>query len=563
MLRQYFIGHVSMFANSVLTLAVVGVLGNFFPKHKLTKLFPLLSVFILGMVLYVLFDEYSHNHIQKISIPWLDYMNLRVQLSLFSSVAIFQQLLPILLISISSVLISCFNQEQKKQSYSSLLLWNVCIYITLICATNLLQVLIASCLMTLLGFCIIDDIDARKKYAFYNLLADLSLFTVCSLFYGYVGVLEISQLSMYDNLGAHRDLVGILLVFAIALKSGLFPFHNQLYDLSVLNFNRLNYLLFASAPLAAIVLLYKFMPLLNISAYSLPILKFIIVAHFLCGFFNALVLNDIKEKNVALAQMLYAFAVEMLVIYHIQPETLIPFFIFCGYVFSLMLYAVYDASSYELSVHKMGGFITHLKLLFLFLSFAFFALLSDILSLTAHQATVSGIFYTIILTLSFAHVMRQIFFGQTKADEDVFARLRFPSWYIAFSLLLVGACVFKYTFCYSYICLGLLILYIAIILFNPFKFLEKLYDNETVQESDIFEKVFDVLILTPLIILGRILWLLVDFILIERTLINSLSNATGFLIKLGHGVNKFSMWQYFVYLFIAVLMLVFCVYVKG
>lgn len=78
--------------------------------------------------------------------------------------------------------------------------------------------------------------------------------------------------------------------------------------------------------------------------------------------------------------------------------------------------------------------------------------------------------------------------------------------------------------------------------------MENLYQKEFIQESDVFETVFDFLIITPLTILGRILWLLVDFILIERTIINSLSNATNLLIRGVSHLNVFSAKLYLLYI---------------
>lgn len=46
---------------------------------------------------------------------------------------------------------------------------------------------------------------------------------------------------------------------------------------------------------------------------------------------------------------------------------------------------------------------------------------------------------------------------------------------------------------------------------------------------DVWELLYHYLLLTPLRLLGRILWIAVDFVVIERTIIGSISQTTRFL----------------------------------
>ena len=90
---------------------------------------------------------------------------------------------------------------------------------------------------------------------------------------------------------------------------------------------------------------------------------------------------------------------------------------------------------------------------------------------------------------------------------------------------------------------------------------QKYYQSENIQQSDVFEDIFDFVIVAPLTIVGRVLWLLVDFILIERTVINFLRKTTACLVLAARKINRFSLANFlfliilaFVLVFVAVLM---------
>lgn len=551
-----------MIANSVFVLTLWGALGSILVSPKSNRIMSFMTLMIISVIFFFLSKNYLAGIKEPFSFEWLKYMSLQVEVDLSSNVGNYAQILPVFLLTLISMLIAVFNPEEvRKQRFCCLLALNLCVVCGAVCAVNLMQLLICSCLMTVFGFCIIDDMDARKKYAFYNLLADLSLFSVCSLTYGYIGSLDFKSLPMFDKLGAHRDLVAILLAFSISVKLGLFMFHNQLYDLSVLHFNRLAYLLFCSTPFAGLIILHKFYPLTSVSAYGQPILKTLSVLTVCCGIYSALFMNNIKEKTIGLVQILFGFGLIQLLFFSTDFNVIENIILLGGAVFCLMLFAVYYASSYELNVSKMGGFINGNKFGFLLQMIAFFALLHYLLISFSGNAYYVALGFAAILTIVVAHILRQIFFGETHADERVLAMLKNPAWYLLFSLLALGGLLASFSYQKALIEMGaLFLLFVLLLVLYPLRKTEALYNSELVQESDAFETIFDFLIITPLTILGRILWLLVDFILIERTIINSLSDATGLMIRSVSKLNIFSAKIYIVYVIASFGLIAFLAY---
>ena len=547
-------------ANFVLLLLIFGACGNIFLNKRLEKTASFV-LSLLTLVGFYFFINLPHRNFK--SLPWLEYMGLNVDVSFVSTPQSKILILALLIITLLAALLTIFDKkEENKQRFVSLSLLNLAFFILLICAQNLLQLLICSCLLSVLGFCLIDDIDAKKKFAFYNLLSDMALFSVFSLVYAYVGSLNISALKRFDELGAHRDLISFLLLLALLTKTALFMFHNQLYDLSVLNFNRFSYLLSASAPLSGLIIIYKIYPLLQISDYTLPCLKVMALLSLLCGFYTTIMIDNIKEKTIGFGQMFYAFALFMLL--YTSGQNVMPMFclLIGGYIISLLFYGIYNASSFEILVSKTGGFISGLKLCFALFSIIFIADVFCTFSVLQNINIFCVTLFCALLTLAFAHVMRQIFFGSSCADERVLAMLKNPS-VLLFAILafLLFFMVETQKISFSLVLLYAALFYVFCLWLYPLHLSKKYYQNENIQQSDVFEDIFDFVIVTPLTIVGRILWLLVDFILIERTVIDFLRKMTACLVLAARKINRFSFANFllltilaFVLVFVAVLM---------
>ena len=64
------------------------------------------------------------------------------------------------------------------------------------------------------------------------------------------------------------------------------------------------------------------------------------------------------------------------------------------------------------------------------------------------------------------------------------------------------------------------------------------------QLSEFFKRFYELVLLTPITVLGRILWLTIDFVIIERTIINSLSDVIKFLIRISQKIHQSSLLNY-------------------
>lgn len=522
-----------MIINIFLALIAVSFLSNLLVKSNYDKIASFVVCAIFIVLFFNFYETWQLGQIYPFEYHWLKYRSLHVDVNLSSTNHNYMMIFPIFIVSLCSMLIAVFNKNEVfKLKLSSHILLNLAFFMLLICSDNLIQLLISSSMVGVIGFYIINDVQAREKYVFYNLLADLGLFTVFAIIYGQLGNLDLSELGRFEKEGAHRDLVAVLLLLSIYIKSGLFLFQNQLLNLSAINFNRLNLISWISTPLAGVIILSKTIPLLAISEISLPFLQVFAVLTIVWAFAASLIIDNIKERNVYLNLIIYGYVFALISLGDFNITTHLPSIIMIGYLMSMGIYMVYISSSNELSISKMGGFFKAIKLTFIVSVLSLLLFIQTILHFTTDINHSWSLSLLTFIVLSASHFYHQVYFGADKADDRVVAMLKNPSWYVIIPQLLIVYFLAEYNNFYSFEILYIGMVLVLLMFIDPFSRLERLADYEAIQEEDYFEKAYDMLILTPVKILGRILWLLVDFILIERTIISSLTHGTGFLIKI-------------------------------
>ncbi len=554
-----------MMINNIFALFFIGALGNIFLLKKAERLFSFFLLLVLGGISYAFISGYINADYAKYSFSWLKYLDLEVKVDLSFNKNLYQLFIPVLILSVLSVFLSVFNpKEEKRQQFISQIFLSLFFYLLLLTSQNLFQLIVANSLFSVVIFCLINDIDARKKYAFYNFLSDISLFSICSLFYAYLNTLNINAVELYQKSGAHKDLVAILFLFSLSIKSGLFMFHNQFYDMSVLTFNRLNYVLYCGTPTIGMVLLYKLSGILSISDYAEVVIKILALGTFLSGLFNVFFKDNIKEKAVGMAQLSWGTSFYLILM---APDKIMHIIFagsFLGYLLNLVLYSIYHISSYEQNISKMGGFIKNLKLSFVLYMLIFFCGANLFWQICSPISLVVCAIYLATLGLVLGYLFHQIFLGEIHADERVFALLKNCSYAVYIVLLILGGISVHYVKPDMHTGLlnaGLFVIFLLSFIVYPFKRFEKLYQNENIQEIDVFEDIFDFIIITPIRILGRILWLLVDFILIERTIINTWNAVFSKFLSLLQKLDVSSLKTSIIYVVLSFAALAICLYV--
>ena len=500
-----------------------------------------MSLLVIGVLLLFNFYENwqfgtSHTRIFRV----FEYERLSLELNFSSSAALYAMIFPFFLMSVLSLYNTLTSvQEAQRGRLSSLIMLNLAFLLLLACSSNLLIILACSSLMGVFGLFIVNNMESKKSYIFYNLTSDMALFTAFSIVYTARQSVDLSALNQYALSGSAPHLVGVLILLSLAIKSGLFLFHNQIFSYRHLSFNRMILLNYCVVSAASLILLSKMSVLFS----SLEVCRLLIYVlaglSMLYGFLGALVYDNIKEKALSLNVLLWGFIYGYVISSRNASVVSLSWLLVLFYLFNWCLQQVVRSFSDEIYISKMGGCWRRLPLLQFMMIVLSAALLQFLGALD--EKNLGGAIWLWLLSGSILIVVPylfvQIFYGENHCDERVWAFLKNPSmicWvpFVSLCILIMVQCGY---YSWSLAC-GFLFM-IGLAWLNPLHRVADIYEKDEIQLAEFFDRMYEYIIVAPLNILGRILWLTVDFLLIERTIINSFSNLTEFLIRVSKKVH--------------------------
>ncbi len=445
------------------------------------------------------------------------------------------------------------GSECKRMDFGALLILSIGAFVVLGSAAGLVQLMAGSCLYTVIGFYLIDRIELKKKYLFYNFIGEMALFVACAVIYGSVGSVNLSKcIASYVRFGEHKDFVSALLLVTIFAKAGLFPFQNAVADTQDMAFTRIIALTTVLMPVSALLLFSKVYPF--ISAASSVDIRFVCVLvgiSLLWGLLGGVLIDSLKAK------VIYINLIAVSTVFAVLCENQTPlqsaeFFRFIPLLVMIdcLVWIIVSSASNEIYLSQMGGFIKLLKSSF-GISFLGVLLLITIFAQTQMIIRIGVVSVLIVLV----HILRNVYLGKTRADERVWALLKNVSVFILLPMaLFFGSGLYLFLLPqlidFHRLEVGLLgggcLVFLLFLWLNPLGFTLRWAENEKLQDADLIGKVYNGFVLMPLRLLGRILWITIDFLFIERTVIASLSQTTGLIVGGLHKIQAAAWLNYLV-----------------
>lgn len=521
----------------LLLLALLSLLAA---KSRLYRPGAAIIVVSGGYMLFRLWEAFRLRETSAFIYEWLSYRGLQAVLNLSSNLELEQMLMPLFAVSLLVVYYnSIYRPEEQRLTVCSVTLLNMASFILLADSADFIQLMVGSCAFTLWGFYLINEPEAKRKFIFYGFLGEMALFTALSIVYSRLGSISLGNIENYRAAGEHKDLVAILLLFAIIVKAGIFPLQNQLQDLRSLTFSRLLSYCFTSAPLAAFVLFVKLHPLLLLSGLTVPVLQGLLAVTLVWGTAGSIIIDNLKAKVLYLNMIFYSFVLAMLADnWQSFGQTAVWMFL-PVFMLNLVLIMVNLSSSNETYVSQMGGFARRLKWT---LGLSLAAVLLFISSVLRFAIEVPLLFVAPFLSgmlVGLAQIFHDIYLAKSHADERVEALLKNvgPEYWLP--VLLIGSFVcWQNGLALSPAVWGGLVAFVIVMLIGPFSLAGRWADTEEIQEADLTERLSLIFVLEPLRLLGRILWVAVDFVVIERSIIGTVSDTTRFMVGGLHKIQN-------------------------
>ena len=527
-----------------LFLIAAGIVPVVIKGKRLSFVYLLLLAISSLLVLYYFYQNWLQGTKDDFTYDWISSPYYPVRIHLFSNITHYAQIFPFFLISVIMIIFNSFSKiEKRKIEQNGLICLNLATLIMLICSENTIQLLTSACVIDVLGFYIIHESSARRKYIFYNLMADMGLFMLFALIWGYTESIRLREFGKYFEQGEHKDLVCILLLLCLFIKSGLFLFQTPLLSWNKLTMRTITVLTFLSTPISGCILFAKTMPLLPLSKYSEPLILFFAYASMIWGAIGAIIMDNLRSKMIYLNMILFGLIYILLQAGMRLESPMFLSLIMSGFLVNGSLLLVSLGSSNEIYASSMGGFIRTLKLTFLVTLFCLLAYI-EILYELSQSYFPAPIIALSLISVSIASVWSHIYFGSSKADERVLAMLKNPPFLyggIVLSLAIYVLYLEGEPRGQAFFVLGGILLLALSGIFNK---IIPIYDNEQVQESDLISDFYHYFIIGPVKVLGRVLWLTIDFLVIERTIIYTSRNAVNLLISLFQKIHTQAKWAY-------------------
>lgn len=513
---------------------LIAVAAFLLVNRKRRRIWPLLMLGILVFLGIFFFEHYRLLSDKSMTYQWLSYQELQAKFIITSDILLGKSLsilLPLTLVMLYLNLID--KREEYQLNTGNIMLLCLASFIMLFSSQDFIQLMAGSCCFSILGFYLINENSAKNKFIFYNFVAEMAIFTALAVVFSRTGNVKLSSLQDFVHNGWHKDLVSLLLLVGILMKSGMFLFQNQLLDLQKLSFNRMLYGSLFVAPLSGLVLYVKLYPLFLISQYTMPVMYGILFCTTGLSLIGMLFQDNIKAKILYFNMLFFAFALFELgenpdnFITQIIPTLPSVFLVGWG----LMLASI--SASDEVYISQMGGFGKSLRWNLVLTLMTVIIFIGSVLELGDSWPLR---LYMGISLFALAAILHAVYLGQENADDKVMALLHnVKGLYslpilVGFGISLYILEIWSQPLFWGYV-LGFVVLWILL----PQKLVNMFAENESLQETDWQGAMYRLSIVSPLKLLGRILWLAVDFVVIERSIIGTLS---GGMEMLENALNK-------------------------
>ncbi len=530
MVLQLFIGLLAIASASLLIT-----------QGRRRKIWSILILASLVMVSYMFAENLSSNLQDGFIYQWLPYSEIKSDFHIASSLRLQKMFLPLMIMLMGLVGLNIIYPPENHSLHASVLfILSFVSFILQISGNDFMQLMFAGCMFSIIGFYIPDIVYSRKRIFIFNFLSEMAVFAALSIVYGKTGTTSLAALSKFSENGIHKDLVAVLLMFAIACKCGFYLVNGQYLLLKDTLFNRISGIMLMSLPLSGVVLLIKVHPLLSVSTIPGTVLPVWSVITMVSCIFTALINSNIQTKFITICLSFYAFMVYIFFMNNADLYDLIPYFLLSCLIISLVFVQIIYSLSYNKQINYSSVSWKTNKIILasiLFLLFTLMFLFNDRIPGTESRVFISVLFVVI------ASILKMVYFrfaSNAVSEHHVWAEIIccifsfiffvFTAWQTRF-----WNCLFNYE---------VLAFFTFSLILMPIQVLIN-FGNSAILQKDILNQIYERAFIFPLKTLGRILWLAFDVVIIERSIVTGMSHVYRKIVSLFHTLqNDNNSWFY-------------------
>lgn len=302
-----------MIANTAGFLLIIGLLALFKYSPRYDRSISFLLTGAVFCAFYGFAKGLKQNVFGHFSMLWDSSPAGDITLEIISSRNVYFMICPFLVITALSLFNNLFfRYEVRRKNYTALLVFNLLCLIMLAAGNNFIQMITFVFVIDILSQFFIKNTETGRRYAIYNLIADMGLFGILAILNGQVENLDINHIRNFYQAEKYRDLVAILLMSSLFIKFGFVIFKNYVLELKQMRFHWLILIPYLSSPAAALILLVKLHSLLVVSPLFLPIFNVVLALIMIYGTLGVINIPSLKEKTIFLNIMLVALLVKLI-----------------------------------------------------------------------------------------------------------------------------------------------------------------------------------------------------------------------------------------------------------
>lgn len=526
-----------MIAYTALLLLIVGIFCLFRVSHKMDSY---LSWGILCFAIAV-FANFCHglesDTEQIFSFIWNSSPSGDIKIDVISNSYNYNLILPFFFLSLCAIgFNSSLRYEERKNAYNGMILLNLVALIMMITSNNFVQLLSALFLVDIVAIFLGKNMGAMREFSLLNIFSDMIMFMALAIINCKIESLDMRQIIHYKNIGQHLDFLCLIFLTAVFMKLGICIFQFAALELRKIRFHRMQNILFVSSPAAAIVLLLKFHALWSASEYFSDYLN---VAYFLTLIFSGfglVVFDNYKAKMIMIQTAFLALLVELLRFGGFVWSKNFSILWIVFYLFMNSMHVVYLCAKRKTLVSQMAQIkfdkVKSFGIPF-FLVGICIVLLTDILEKIYNNTNRWYIWgFVAVFMLSVSMILHQIYFSGQKKNADMAVKAnKLKLQYVLLILLLLSGLLLQINVA-SKIVWSFLAIFCVLTFINPLAKMAVLYQIYQLQEIGLLHRLNNRMLCNFFQYAGKLLWLLIDWKLLEKFITGSCVVVFQFFIRI-------------------------------
>jgi hypothetical protein len=307
-----------------------------------------------------------------------------------------------------------------------------------------------------------------------------------------------------------------------------------------------------SMPMSSFVILIKLLPLLNATSLVSIVLPVWICLSVIAFMFVALFNNNIKSKLISLSLVGIASSLHFIYKDPTLLYKLIPYIFSVLFLISISFVIIYNSSSKETDVSYLGGFWRLTKINFLL------CLLLLVTSIAVFSRIMLNNYekgYVILFIMIISMVFHRVFFSKICSNEVVLSGVKNTNIFYILPILVVCGWFLWQTKFWQYQFFYIMSLFAVVsLVFVPVSKIDNI-GRHRIWHNYFLNQFYGILFIRPLKLFGRILWLAFDVVVIERSIIASVSHFSQTVVLGMHKIQENNKYNYLYGIFLGILII--------